>query len=67
MMNLGGQKSVLDVAGGKRQFKNNLHHKQQCFLYGSDYAQVASEAKQEEHYWTEYRRNYEFELRKKME
>ena len=65
----------------KRFFKNNQHHTQQCLLHGSDFERqqkmydvygqpikpVDETRLQDEHYWSEYRRNYELSLKRKME
>ena len=82
------QKQALkDLNTGKRQFKNNLHHKQQVILYGTEFEKHHSAydvygkllpvpvepqiqkqvADPSEHYWSEYRRNYEANMRAKMD
>jgi hypothetical protein len=50
----------------KKFFKNNLHHAQQVLLYGTHYDTRSSvnesrpPQQNNEEYWTEYRRNYEY-------
>jgi hypothetical protein len=77
------KQAIKDFNSGKKQFKNNLHTKQNVLLYGTEFEKdIAShevpgkplsppqdilKKDSNEHYWSEYRRNYENAMKAKME